>query len=68
MYKLTGQVVDSQWLYLVVVIIIIITRLSASVIKVGVAYVNVRVSKSLKKELAWATDKRLRVISNIMLV
>ena len=32
------------------------------------AYVNVRVSKSLKEELAWATDKRLQVISNIMLV
>ena len=30
------------------------------------AYVNVRVSKSLKEELAWVTDKRLRVISNIM--
>ena len=41
--------------------------MSASVIKVGVAYVNVRVSKSLKEELAWAIDKRLRVISNKML-
>ena len=29
---------------------------------------NVRVSKSLKEELAWATDKWLQVISNIMLV
>ena len=37
-------------------------RRSASVIKVGVAYVNVRVLKSLKEELAWAIDKRLRVI------
>ena len=33
----------------------------------GVAYVNVRVSKSLKEELAWAIDKRLRVVSNKML-
>ena len=32
------------------------------------AYVNVHVSKSLKEELAWATDKRLQVVSNIMLV
>ena len=34
---------------------------------VGVAYVNVRVSKSLKEELAWAIDKLIRVISNKML-
>ena len=33
----------------------------------GVAYVNVRVSKSLKEEVAWAIDKRLRVVSNKML-
>ena len=33
----------------------------------GVAYVNVRVSKSLKEELAWAIDKRLLVVSNKML-
>ena len=32
------------------------------------AYMNVHVSKSLKEELAWATDKRLQVISSIMLV
>ena len=32
--------------------------------KVGVAYVAVRVSRCLKEELAYATDKRLRVISN----
>ena len=31
------------------------------------AYVNVHVSKSLKEELAWAIDKRLRVVSNKML-
>ena len=28
------------------------------------AYVNVCISKSMKEELAWATDKRLQVISN----
>ena len=33
----------------------------------GVAYVGVHVSRRLKEELAWATDKRLQVISNIML-
>ena len=32
------------------------------------AYVNVCISKSLKEELAWATDERLQVISNTMLV
>ena len=30
-------------------------------------YVNVRVSKSLKEELAWAIDKRLWIISTKML-
>ena len=30
-------------------------------------YVNVRLSKSLKEGLAWAIDKRLRVVSNKML-
>ena len=35
---------------------------------VGVAYVNVRVSRHLKEELIWATDKRLRLIINKMLV
>ena len=29
--------------------------------------VDVRVSSHLKEELAWATDKRLQVISTIML-
>ena len=38
------------------------------VIKVGVAYVNVYVSKQLKEELVWAIDKRLRVISNKMVI
>ena len=32
--------------------------------KVGVAYMNICVSKYLKGELAWATDKRLWVISS----
>ena len=40
---------------------------SASVIRVGVAYVNVRVSRRLKEELAWAIDKRLRLIINAIL-
>ena len=43
------------------------TRQSASVIKVGVAYVNVRILRRLKKELAWAIDKRLQAISSKML-
>ena len=43
------------------------TRRSASVIKVGVVDVNVRVSSHLKEELTWAIDKRLWVISTIML-
>ena len=30
-------------------------------------YVNVRISKSLKEELAWAIDKWLQLISNKML-
>ena len=33
----------------------------------GVAYVNVCVSRRLKDELAWVIDKRLRAISNKML-
>ena len=41
-----------------------VTRRSAAVIKVGVACVNVYVSRHLKKELTWVIDKRLRVISN----
>ena len=43
------------------------TRRSASVIKVGVVDVDVRVSSHLKEELTWAIDKRLWVISTIML-
>ena len=33
---------------------------------VGVVDVNVRVSSHLEEELAWAVDKRLRVISIII--
>ena len=33
----------------------------------GVVRVGVHVSRRLKEELAWATDKRVQVISNIML-
>ena len=35
--------------------------------KVGVAYMNVCVSRRLKEELAWAIDKQLRLIINKML-
>ena len=31
------------------------------------AYVNLRISRRLKEELAWVIDKRLRAISNKML-
>ena len=30
-------------------------------------YIDVRVSSHLKEELAWAVDKRLQVLSTIML-
>ena len=43
------------------------TRRCASVIKVGVVYVNIHILRCLK-ELAWAIDKCLQVISNIMSV
>ena len=33
----------------------------------GVAYVKVLESKSLKEEMAWAIDKLLRVVNNKML-
>ena len=38
-----------------------------SVIKVGVTYVNIHVSRHLKEKLAWVIDKWLWVISNKML-
>ena len=38
----------------------------SSVIKAGVTYINISVSRCLKK-LAWAIHKWLSVISNIML-
>ena len=41
---------------------------SASIINVSVSYVNVRILRHLKQEVAWAIDKWLRVISNTMLV
>ena len=44
-----------------------VTRRSAAVIKVGVAYMNVCVSRHLKEELAWVIDKRIWVISHKML-
>ena len=40
-------------------------RCITSVIKVGVVYVGVHVSRHLKEELAWARGKWLQVISNI---
>ena len=39
-----------------------VTRWSAQVIGVGVAYVNVHVSRCLKAELSWTIDKWLRLI------
>ena len=44
-----------------------VARRHASVIKVGVAYMNVHVSRYLKEELAWVIDKQLRAISTKML-
>ena len=38
----------------------------SEIIKVGVAYVNIHVSRHLKQELAWAIDKWFRVISNTL--
>ena len=38
------------------------------VVRVGVVYVNVHISRGLKEELAWAIDKRLQLIINIMLI
>ena len=35
--------------------------------KVDVGYMGVHILRCLKEELAWATDKQLWVISNIML-
>ena len=40
----------------------------ALVIKVGVAYVNVHVSRCLKEELAWAIDKCLGLLVIQMLL
>ena len=44
-----------------------VTRECASVLRVGVAYVNVRILRRLKKEeLSWAIDKWLWLIINTM--
>ena len=39
---------------------------STSVIKVGVAYMNICILRHIKEELAWAIDKQLHVISYIV--
>ena len=39
-------------------------RWSALVVKVGVVYINICVSRHSKEELAWAIDKWLWVISD----
>ena len=44
-----------------------VTGQSASVIKVGVVDIDVRISSHLKEELTWAIDKQLWIISTIML-
>ena len=44
-----------------------VARRSSSVIKVGVVDIDVRVLSHLNEELTWAIDKRLRVISTVML-
>ena len=36
------------------------------VIKVGMVYVNICISRHLKEELAWAIDKQLHGISNML--
>ena len=40
---------------------------NTSVIRVGVVYVNICISRCLKEELAWAIDKWLQLIINTML-
>ena len=42
-------------------------RWSAAVIRVGVAYMNIRILRCLKEELSWAIDKGLRLLINIVL-
>ena len=44
-----------------------VTGQSASVIRVGVAYVNVRLPRHLKEGLAWPIDRQLQLIINKML-
>ena len=43
-----------------------VKRQSALVIRVGVTFVNVRVSRLLKEELAWVIDKRFQIIIDTM--
>ena len=44
-----------------------VTRKRASVLKVGVAYINIYMSKHLKEELAYAIDKWFHIISFVPL-
>ena len=37
------------------------------IIKVDLAYMDIHLSRHLKEELAWATEKWLQVINNMML-
>ena len=43
------------------------TRWSVSVGRAGVVHINVRISRLLKEELAWAIDEWLWLIINAML-
>ena len=52
---------------LVLLLALFLDNFVCIIIIIDVAYVNVRVSRRLKEELAWVIDKRLRVISNKML-
>ena len=43
-----------------------VIRQSASVIRESVAYVNVRLPRRLKEELAWAIDEQLWLTNTIL--
>ena len=43
-------------------------RWGVAIIQVGVVYMSIHISRNLKEELAWPTDKQLQAISNILLV
>ena len=49
------------------VVVYVVTRWNTSLLKVGLVDVDIGVPSHLKKELAWAVDEQLRVISTIML-